>query len=187
MLRFGVLLSTVLVIVSIVVSSSSTSATFSAQPIATTRALPGQSEEDLPTPTPGTSDEESEGDQGDQGDETVDGDEPSADRPEGLPRGVVISTVTGHIDGDKFTIDQQDEDGEDRAVLLLGLDAPEIDEGDFGECYATEAVDALEELLPKGETVFLEADQDDTDNRDRLLRYVWFNETVTWRSRTKYC
>ncbi len=78
--------------------------------------------------------------------------------------------MVGHIDGDKFTIRRG---GESREVLLIGADAPEPDEGPLGECYAEEAAEALEDLVPEGETVWLERDVDDTDNRDRLLRFVW--------------
>ena len=138
------------------------------QPLATMQAVQtaqasGEGDADAPTPTP----EDEEGDRGSSGRQ------PGADRPEGVPSDAVEAEVTGHVDGDKFTIRQG---GESHEVLLIGVDAPEVDEGLLGECYAEEAAEALEELVPEGETVWLERDEDDTDNRDRLLRFVWIDD-----------
>ncbi len=134
-------------------------ATVYARQTATAKAGGGtQSDEDLtPTPTPATGDG--------QGDE---------DRPRGIPSSAVVATVVDHVDGDKIKISRFG--GAPEEVLLLGLDAPELDEGPQGECYAREAADHLAELLPNGTTVYLESDQTDKDSKKRLLRYVWFDD-----------
>lgn len=134
-------------------------ATVFARQTATAKAGGGtQSDEDLtPTPTPATGDG--------QGDE---------DRPRGIPSSAAAATVVDHVDGDKIKISRFG--GAPEEVLLLGLDAPEIDEGPQGECYAREAADHLAELLPNDAVVYLESDQTDKDSKKRLLRYVWFDD-----------
>jgi micrococcal nuclease len=59
-------------------------------------------------------------------------------------------------------------------VRLVQIDAPELGED---ECYGPEAAEALEDLLPPGSAVRLEADPrlDDVDRFDRLLRYAHFD------------
>ena len=56
-------------------------------------------------------------------------------------------------------------------VRLVQIDAPELGQG---ECYAREALSALERLAPRGGLLELEADPrlDDVDRYGRLLRYV---------------
>ncbi len=63
-----------------------------------------------------------------------------------------------------------------RRVRLLQIDAPELGEA---ECYAREARHELERLTPPGKRIELERDSrlDDTDRYDRLLRYVFVDET----------
>lgn len=101
-------------------------------------------------------------------------DEGNEDRPEGLPSGVVAAEVVGHVDGDKLRVEVG---GEEREVLLIGVDAPELDEGPLGECYAEDAAEELEDLAPEGDTVYLLAGGgDDEDNRDRLLRFAWVDD-----------
>jgi micrococcal nuclease len=75
------------------------------------------------------------------------------------------SVVERVADGDTLVLE-----GGDR-VRLVQIDATELGEG---ECYAEEAMAALEELVPPGATVRLEADPrlDDVDDFGRLLRYV---------------
>lgn len=153
----------VLALVATAVSFSPPSAPAGAQPVATTRALLGQ--EDDPTPTPSDDEEDAEG--------IPEQEEDEPDRPEGVPAGAVEAEVAGHVDGDKFTIRQ---DGDAREVLLIGVDAPEVDEGPQGECYAAETAGRLEEIVPRGKTVYLLAGGEDTDNKDRLLRFVWVED-----------
>jgi endonuclease YncB( thermonuclease family) len=95
----------------------------------------------------------------------------AAELPEGVPAGATAAKVVGHVDGDKFEVEI---DGEPETVLLISADAPELpDDGDLGECYAAESADRLKKLLPRGKTVYLEADGEDRDSKDRLLRYAW--------------
>ena len=75
--------------------------------------------------------------------------------------------VTRVIDGD--TIDVVI-DGESYRVRYIGINAPERDE----TCYR-EAVSANEALV-EGETVRLVRDVSNTDQYDRLLRYVYVGE-----------
>lgn len=136
-----------------------------AQPLATmaavqTQAAGGEVESDSPptalrTPTPMA--------------------RPAADdAPEGLPAGAQAVEVTGHVDGDKL---RARVGGEEREVLLIGVDAPEIDEGPQGECYAADASEGLEELAPEGETVYLLAGGgDNEDGKNRLLRFAWVDD-----------
>jgi len=58
--------------------------------------------------------------------------------------------------------------GERVELNFIGADAPEP-----GECYVEEANAAMKKLLPKGTVLYLERDEDDTDDKDRLLRHVW--------------
>jgi len=95
------------------------------------------------------------------------------ERPSGLPAAAVVAEVSGHVDGDKLTVSVG---GQREEVLLVGQDAPELDEGPLGECYADEAADGLQDLLPEGETVYLESEGDDRDGQDRLLRHVWYDD-----------
>ena len=69
------------------------------------------------------------------------------------------------VDGDTIAL----RDG--RRVRLVQIDAPE-ERG--RECFGTEATATLEDLLPRGARVRLEADDalDDVDRFGRLLRYV---------------
>ena len=72
--------------------------------------------------------------------------------------------VVGDIgDGDSFRL----EDGE--RVHMIGIDTPEVDEG---ECFAIEARDALRELLPRGTAIRLRFDEERTDRFGRTLAYV---------------
>jgi micrococcal nuclease len=80
--------------------------------------------------------------------------------------GDVAETAVERVaDGDTIVLD-----GGDR-VRLVQIDATELGES---ECYSAEAMAVLEELLPAGTTVRLEADPrlDDVDEYGRLLRYV---------------
>lgn len=69
------------------------------------------------------------------------------------------------VDGDTIAL------ADGRRVRLVQIDAPEEQDG---ECYAGEATETLERLLPPRTSVRLEADErlDDVDRFGRLLRYV---------------
>jgi micrococcal nuclease len=90
-----------------------------------------------------------------------------ASSPESVVEGTTVARV---IDGDTI------ETGDGERVRLVQIDAPEIDEG---ECYAAEASAALDDLLPRGTEIRLEADPrlDDVDRFGRLLRYVRRGDT----------
>lgn len=94
--------------------------------------------------------------------------------PDGIPEGSERAVVTGHPDGEKITVRFGSGDDE-RTVRMILSDAPEI-EGDNGqpECYAEEARDRLEKMLPEGRPVFLEKDGENEDRDDRLWRHIWF-------------
>jgi endonuclease YncB( thermonuclease family) len=78
-----------------------------------------------------------------------------ADYPDGYYN---VGTI---IDGDTFKLT----DG--KSVRLIGIDTPEIDE----RC-GTEAKQQLSSLI-SGKNVYLEKDVSETDQYDRLLRYVY--------------
>jgi len=78
-----------------------------------------------------------------------------AENPTGIPAAAEPAVVSGHIDGDKIRVDFKSNEED---VLLAGIDAPEP-----GECYAEEAAKRVEELAPKGTTVYLELSGLDRD------------------------
>lgn len=90
---------------------------------------------------------------------------PSSETTEALPRGWASGQVVQVVDGD--TISVRLEDGDVERVRLIGINSPES-----GECFASEATRGLERLIA-GELVYLESDESDRDQFDRLLRYVW--------------
>lgn len=62
-------------------------------------------------------------------------------------------------------------------VRLLGMDAPELDQGNLG----ARATQALARLLAVGDTVALEPDVEPRDRNGRILAYVWARDTlVNW-------
>ncbi len=73
--------------------------------------------------------------------------------------------VTNVIDGDTIVIS-----GGERA-RLLGMDTPEK-----GEFYYKEAKEKLEQIIENKE-IALEREGDNKDKYDRLLRYVFLNDT----------
>lgn len=70
------------------------------------------------------------------------------------------------VDGDTIWVDI---DGQVERVRLIGVNTPEIGEAGYEE--ATEFTTNM--LL--GEYILLEKDISETDQYDRLLRYVWFD------------
>lgn len=94
-----------------------------------------------------------------------------SDVPKGVPTGSVVGEITSHQDGRTMSVLI---DGSKRTIVLLGVDAPYLDEGEFGECYASEAKLQLRRLAPVGELVYLESDPSvNKDDEGRLVRYVW--------------
>lgn len=77
------------------------------------------------------------------------------------------------VDGDTIIVEI---DGEDFRVRLIGVDTPES-VGKYEshpEKYGKEASDFTKKTL-EGQHVFLEKDVSDTDQYDRILRYVWLD------------
>ena len=93
----------------------------------------------------------------------------SGDPEQPSPVGAEIATVLFVIDGDTLTVALSD--GRSDTVRLIGINTPEA-----GECFADDATDVLIGLAPPGSHVGLTFDVSDTDQFDRLLRYVWVGE-----------
>jgi endonuclease YncB( thermonuclease family) len=94
----------------------------------------------------------------------------SAQAQDAIPADAVEAAFLLAPDGEKMKV----RIGTDFAtVRLIGVDAPEPSAGNNEtECYAAESTDLLTTLLTD-QTVYLEADAEDKDNKDRLWRYVW--------------
>ncbi len=86
------------------------------------------------------------------------------------PASSIAARVTNNIDGDTLDVEI---DGRIERVRFIGIDTPER-----GNCYYREASD-FTAALTRGQTVWLEADpsQDDRDRYDRILRYIWLDDT----------
>lgn len=83
-------------------------------------------------------------------------------------------TVVHVVDGD--TIWVEDDCGERFKIRIIGVDAPETEKQDQeGEPFAQEAFDFAKQVL-SDRVVYLERDISDTDQYDRLLRYVWLKK-----------
>jgi micrococcal nuclease len=87
---------------------------------------------------------------------------PTHDEP-----GIVVPVV-GVVDGDTLRVRV---DGTTERLRLIGLDAPELADGD---CLAQEAASRMQSLV-QSRSVRIAADptQDDRDAYGRLLRHVW--------------
>lgn len=84
---------------------------------------------------------------------------PRADGPQGP---TLACEPVHYADGDSFRC----RDG--RRVRLLGIDAPELDQGGGPAARAS-----LERLLPRGRPVRLETDVQPEDRHGRTLAYAW--------------
>jgi micrococcal nuclease len=89
----------------------------------------------------------------------------------------VFATTTAEvvrvIDGD--TIDVR-LGGKIERVRYIGIDTPEPYVGSAPECFASEATE-VNRMLVEDSLVTLVRDQEDRDDYDRLLRYVYIGET----------
>ncbi|MFN3976042.1 MAG: thermonuclease family protein [Aquificaceae bacterium] len=106
-------------------------------------------------------------------------------KTEKIPPNTTPCTVKRVIDGDTFHCTLSN--GEDVKVRLIGVDTPESTENPKAKRDAERSGRSLEEivemgkiakeftkeLLPKGETVYLEFDVQKTDKNGRYLAYVW--------------
>ncbi len=83
-------------------------------------------------------------------------------------------TVMRVIDGD--TMEVQEANGTVERVRFVGIDTPEKYNVKKPQCYALEAAEYLRGLI-EGKTVIITAKpQEDRDEYDRLLRYVFLQE-----------
>ena len=90
----------------------------------------------------------------------------------GVPDGFEEAEVVRVVDGDTLQVYLN---GEKQKVRLIGINCPESVATDESRNTA-EGRDASEfthELLSEGDVVWLQSDVNDTDQYDRLLRYVW--------------
>lgn len=82
--------------------------------------------------------------------------------------------VESVVDGD--TIHVLDTAGNRLTVRVIGIDCPELGhDQQFAEPWAEEAKARTAALL-LNQTVFMEKDHSDTDQYDRLLRYIWLEQ-----------
>jgi micrococcal nuclease len=99
--------------------------------------------------------------------DTAGTDEPSTVLREEAP-------VVRVVDGDTIIVLL---DGREERVRYIGIDAPESVAPDQPvECFGPEAASENARLVA-GQAVFLEADVEDRDRFDRLLRYVYIRQT----------
>lgn len=95
-------------------------------------------------------------------------------KPDTFPQGL-SATVTRIIDGDTISAII---DGEEWSIRLIGIDAPETVHPDKAvDVRGFEAKNILEERL-LGRKVILEFDETKTDKYNRLLAYVFLDETM---------
>lgn len=103
----------------------------------------------------------------------------TAQVPDGVPAGAQAGVVERIIDGDTIAV-RIDEPGgplvanASHTIRLLLIDTPEtVAPGKAVECGGPEATEFAAKKLPVGSTVYLVADEADTDRYGRFLRYVW--------------
>jgi endonuclease YncB( thermonuclease family) len=91
---------------------------------------------------------------------------------EAIPAGAVEATFLLAKDGEKIKVRIGVDSHE---VRFIGIDAAEPAPGnDETECYARESTELLTTLLTD-QVVYLESDDEDKDDKDRMWRYVWAN------------
>lgn len=86
--------------------------------------------------------------------------------------GLVQAQVVRVVDGDTIQVDL---DGERQRVRLIGINCPEsvAEEEHRNTAEGVDASEFTKAIVSEGDTVWLQSDQNDTDQYDRLLRYVW--------------
>ena len=82
------------------------------------------------------------------------------------------ATVVNVIDGDTIDVEIN---GQEYRVRYIGINTPEREDNCYDEATAANAA------MVEGQTVTLERDVSDTDQFDRLLRYVYVDETFVNR------
>jgi micrococcal nuclease len=89
--------------------------------------------------------------------------------------GLTPAKVTRVVDGDTIRVEV---DGQEFRVRYIGIDAPEtVDPRRPVQCFGREASEHNRQLV-EGTVVGLEKDVSETDDFDRLLRYVWVGDTM---------
>lgn len=96
----------------------------------------------------------------------------------GVPRSAEPARVVSHVDGDTIrlvgAVDSRLLPGGETTVRLLEIDTPEhARDGRPAECYAEEASDALAGLLPAGQDLWVDRDEELHDQYGRTLLYLW--------------
>lgn len=93
-----------------------------------------------------------------------------------IPEGAQRARVARVVDGDTIWAEPLESGplptGAAHRIRILQIDTPEV-HGPVAECYGPEASAFATRVLPVGSTVYLAADQQDTDRFGRFLRYVW--------------
>lgn len=122
---------------------------------------------DQPLSTPGNNPGEALGEQADQSSEDHQGQDITTSTSQ---KGEYVK-VTRVIDGDTFEIETG------KTVRMIGIDTPEtVHPTKPVECFGKEASIKTKELI-SGQTVRLEKDVSETDKYNRLLRYVFIDNT----------
>jgi micrococcal nuclease len=89
--------------------------------------------------------------------------------------GLTPARVTRVVDGDTIRVEVN---GEEFRVRYIGVDTPEtVDPRRPVQCFGQEASERNRQLV-EGKVVGLEKDVSETDDFDRLLRYVWVEDTM---------
>jgi micrococcal nuclease len=96
-------------------------------------------------------------------------------RPVGATEAARVVRV---VDGDTLIIDRGL--GNER-LRYIGMDAPESVKPDSPVEFMGKEASAANAALVAGREIVLERDVSETDQYDRLLRYVWLNEGDAWR------
>jgi micrococcal nuclease len=98
----------------------------------------------------------------------------ACEQPTVVPPDSVEALAIRAVDGDTIEVEIE---GESYKVRYIGIDTPELHHPTKPvEYYAQEAYEKNRELV-EGKTVFLEKDVSETDQYDRLLRYVYVGDT----------
>jgi micrococcal nuclease len=102
--------------------------------------------------------------------------EPRAITPTPYVRpGLVPALVTRVVDGDTIRVEIE---GTEYRLRYIGIDTPEtVDPRRPIQCFGKEASERNRQLV-EGQTVGLEKDISETDDFDRLLRYVWVGDLM---------
>ena len=100
--------------------------------------------------------------------------------------GLTPAVVTQVVDGDtiKVQVDKKEE-----TIRMIGVNTPESVSPDASEnCAEGEvASDFTKEQLPPGTKIYLEYDQEKTDQYGRTLAYIWLSDKYDRNSKEAFC